>query len=211
MNLSGNLLFYDAILKYLLAEITGLLWNAAGKISWGFALLLLCAAIGCQRMPVSQLKTDKAEATPVLSPPIAPAQTAVAIDVSKLAYKSPAEFEQIFGKAVEVKAVKGDARQMPGEYRLYQTPNHPQGLSVHFYNGQALIFNLVLGEAQKSPGEALLKYFAIDVGKAAPVEKTQFLEKWRGKFNGVNFVTVYAMKERVEREDYKLLHAEVAK
>ena len=188
-----------------------MLWKADRIISLCFALMLSWALFGCQSVPVSQSNKAQVETAPVLSPPITSAQSAVAIDIPKMAYKSPAEFERIFGKAVEIKAVKGDNKQLPGEYRLYQTPNHPQGLSVHFYNNQALIFNLVLGEAQKSPSEALSKYFAIDVGKIAPVEKTQFLEKWQGTFNSVKFVSVYAMKERIEREDYKLLHAEVVR
>ena len=188
-----------------------MLKKAAKIIRLCFALSLLSAAIGCQTMPVSQSTEATGATPPVLAAPSPTPPIAVVVDVPKLAHQSPSEFERIFGKAVEVKAVKGDAGQMPGEYRLYQIPNHPQGLSVHFYNGHALIFNLVLGELQKAPGDALAKYFAIDVGKTAPIEKTRFLEKWRGQFSGVNFVSVYAMKERVERDDYKLLHAEVAK
>lgn len=176
-----------------------------------FALCVLLVAIGCQSAPDKQLNSVKIEPSPALAQPVNVPETTIVIDVPKFAYKSPAEFEQVFGKAVEVKSVKGDAKQMPGEYRLYRTLNHPQGLSVHFYGGKALIFNLVLGEPAKSPGAALSKYFAIDVKDIAPIEKTQFLEKWQGKFNGVNFTSVYAMKERIERDDYKLLHAEVAR
>jgi hypothetical protein len=180
-------------------------------ISLCFALWLLFVAIGCQSISDNRLNAAKVEPSPVSPLPSAVPETTIVIDVPKFAYKSPAEFEQVLGKAIEIKAVKGDAKQMPGEYRLYQMPNHPQGLSVHFYGGKALIFNLVLGESSKSTGDALSKYFAINVKDAQPIEKTRFLEKWQGKFDGVNFTSVYAMKERIERDDYKLLHAEVSK
>lgn len=185
-------------------------------ISWCVVWWLLWIASGCQKTSENQLNNTKIEQPSSATPSPTPAtafNSAVVIDVPRFAGKSPAEFAQIFGQALDIKAVKGDARsgRESGEYRLYQTPNHPQGLSVHFYGGKALIFNLVLGEPTKRPEEAFSKYFAIDVKNAKPIEKTQFLEKWQGKFNGINFISVYAMKERIENDSYKLLHAEVSK
>ena len=164
----------ESLLERLSAERTGLLKKSDKIIGLSFALWQMIVVTGCWSMPDNQFNAAKVESLPVSTLPSKAPEVTTVIDVPKFAYKSPAEFEQVFGKAVEIKQVKGDAKQMPGEYRLYRTSNHPQGLSVHFYGGKALIFNLVLGKAVKSPREALLNYFRLILEMLCQLKKISF-------------------------------------
>lgn len=132
------------------------------------------------------------------------------IDVPKLVNQSVERIEAVLGRATEKKTLEKKKPDAPDSYAMFKTAAHPNGLTVHFRNKKAAIFNLVLTGSVNSPREGLQKFFGINVGDAKPVEKTQFLEKWSGEFGGVKFANVYAYKERVENNDYKLLHAEVA-
>lgn len=133
------------------------------------------------------------------------------VDVPQMANRSPAEFDKIFGKPVQITEIKDNPAMMPGEFRLYSVSGHPKGLSVRFFKGQAKRFNLLLGEPQKSSKNALREVFKINVGEISPDKTSEPLsEKWKGKFNGINFVTVYAKKEKVTG-DFTMVHAEVGK
>lgn len=133
------------------------------------------------------------------------------VDVPNLANKSSAEFDKIYGKPLEITEIKDNPSLMPGEYRLYEIGGHPKGLSVRFYKDKAKRFNLLLGTSLKSSKDALSEVFKINVGQIPPDKKSETLsEKWKGKFNGINFTTVYAKREKVNG-DFTMVHAEVEK
>ena len=132
------------------------------------------------------------------------------VDVPKLANRSSTEFDGIFGKTIEITKIKDSPKMMPGEYRLYAVSGHPKGLSVRFFNDKAKRFNLLLGTPLKSSNEAIFEIFRIIVGSVKPDKISEPLsEKWKGKFNGIDFVTVYAKRE-IAGGDFTMLHAEVA-
>lgn len=179
-----------------------------------FFLALILVVNNCQSRLGNQPNLAKVETSK--PPPGSPSPNEnvalkIVVDVPKLSGLTAADLEKVLGKPKEVKTVADKNKKRLAEYRLYHLPNHPQGLTIHFYNGRAVVFNLVLGEAEKSATAALAKHFMIDVKNVLPIEKTPFLEKWQGKFNNVRFVSVYAMKERLENTDYKLLHAEIVR
>lgn len=131
------------------------------------------------------------------------------VDVPQMANKSPADFDKIFGEPVQITEIKDNPALMPGEFRLYTISGHPKGLSVRFFKGRAKRFNLILGETAKSSKDVLSKIFKINVGEISPDKTSEPLsEKWKGKFNGINFVTVYAKREMVT-DDFTMVHAEV--
>lgn len=133
------------------------------------------------------------------------------VDVPNLANRSSEEFDKIYGKPTEITEVKDNRAMMPGEYRLYKVEAHPKGLSVRFYKDKAKRFNLLLGTPLKSSNDALSEVFKINVGQIPPDKKSEPLsEKWKGKFNGINFTTVYAKREKVNG-DFTMVHAEVEK
>lgn len=133
------------------------------------------------------------------------------IDVPNLANKSSGEFDKIYGKPIEITEIKDNPAMMPGEYRLYKIEGHPKGLSVRFYKDQAKRFNLLLGKPEKSSKDAISGIFKINVGEIQPDKRSEPLsEKWKGRFNGINFVTVYAKREKLNG-DFTMVHAEVGK
>jgi hypothetical protein len=133
------------------------------------------------------------------------------VDVPNLANKSGEEFDKIFGKPLKITPIEDNPAMMPGEYREYQVEGHPKNLSVRFYKDKAKRFNLLLGTPLKSSEQALSEIFKVDVKNKNPDTKTEPLsEKWKGNFSGVNFVTLYAKREK-PGGDFTMLHAEIDK
>lgn len=113
-------------------------------------------------------------------------------EVLKLANKSTAELDKIFGKSQETKFIENG-----GEYRLYKTANYPKGLAVRFFGGKAKSFNLILEKPVPTSKEAIKQNFGIDVGNAVPTKdaKEPLSEIFRGTFGGVKFSKVSAKKQ----------------
>ncbi len=178
-----------------------------------FFIVLILLSLSCQN-PISDSgrKTNKNNE---ISPK--PEETVLAdkigkpkfVDVPNLANKSSTEFDKIFGKPLQITEIKDNRAMMPGEYRLYKVEGHPKGLSVRFYKNQAKRFNLILGTPLKASKDALSEVFKINLDGISPDKTSETLsEKWKGKFNGVNFETVYAKREKVNG-DFTMVHAEV--
>jgi hypothetical protein len=189
--------------------------NKFGKISLliiSFGLILLSLSCGNTDSEKTENKNFSVSETPqkeVSTEKVETRETPKFVDVPNLANKSPAEFEKIFGKPVQITEIKDNPAMMPGEFRLYNVFGHPKGLSVRFFRGQAKRFNLLLGEPLKSSKDALLGVFKINVGEISPDKTSEPLsEKWKGKFNEIKFVTVYAKREKVTGE-FTMVHAEV--
>ncbi|MEZ5427682.1 MAG: hypothetical protein R2747_15545 [Pyrinomonadaceae bacterium] len=130
------------------------------------------------------------------------------VDVPRLADKSAAEFDAIFGPPEKITEITDNPAIMPGEYRLYRVAGHPKGLSVRFYRDRAKRFNLLLGTPRKSSKEALLEVFKIDISGMKKVKGESLSEKWSGESSGIRFETAYAKREK-SGGDFTMLHAEV--
>jgi hypothetical protein len=180
-------------------------------IAWFIVLILL--SLSCQN-PISDSdrttnKNKEISPTPKEKVLVEKQVTPKFVDVPNLANKSSAEFDRVFGKPLQITEIKDNPAMMPGEYRLYNVEGHPKGLSVRFFRDKAKRFNLLLGKNLKSSKDALSEVFKIDVSGISPDKTSEPLsEKWKGKFNGVNFETVYAKREKVNG-DFTMVHAEV--
>lgn len=165
-------------------------------LSLSFAFFLLLASLGCQTR--SQTKTENpsnsnSSIQPSKSETIAePSAQRITIDVPKLADKSIAELDKVFGKPEESKSVKNG-----GEYRLYKIFGQSKGLAVRFFGGKAKSFNLILDKSFPTSKEVLKQIFGIDVGNSAPIKdaKEPLSEKYQGTFSGVKFTKVSAKKQ----------------
>jgi hypothetical protein len=163
-------------------------------LSSSFAFFLLFAAFGCQ-------STTKTENSNVVVNPAQPAQTpktspksepTIPVNVPKLAGKSPAELNEIFGAPQKFSSTVNF-----NEYRLYKIAGQSKGLAVRFERGKAWSFNLILDSPLPTSKEALKRAFNIDVGNFAPVKdaKEPLSEKYQGTFGGVKFKKVSAKKQ----------------
>jgi len=181
-------------------------------ISFGLILLSLsCGKADGENTENTNVSVSPSPQKEVSAEKVERRETPKFVDVPNLANKSPAEFDKIFGKPVQITEIKDNPALMPGEFRLYNVSGHQKGLSVRFFKGQAKRFNLLLGEPLKSSRNALSGVFKINVGEISPDKTSEPLsEKWKGKFNGINFVTVYAKREKVTG-DFTMVHAEVGK
>lgn len=181
-----------------------------------FFIVLIFSSLNCQNSDSERIQNNKQNENistnvKVEDRKIDNQETQNFVDVPKMANKSAAEFDKVFGKPLEITEIKDNPAMMPGEYRLYKMTEHPKGLSVRFYKDAAKRFNLLLGTPQNSSKDALSKYFRINVGEISPDKKSEPLsEKWKGNFNGINFITVYAKRENVN-SDFTMVHAEVVK
>lgn len=181
------------------------------RLKFFAVLVTLCFSASCQTAQKAETNVTKAEnPAPVASPPrkTETAQTFPIVEVPKFVGKSPAEFDNAFGQALETKPIKDPN---VGEYRVYKIPNHEKGLAVRFYGGKAKSFNLILSASFPTSKEALLKAFGIDTGNLAPKidNREPLSEKWSGTFNGVNFSNAYAKKQRPETSEFIFVLAEV--
>lgn len=175
-----------------------------------FAFFPSLVFLGCSSAP--ETKTEKPAVSTNSAPLAKPENTApkpgqtIPIDVSKLADKPIAEFDRVFGRAEESKAIENG-----GEYRLYKIAGQPAGLAVRFYKGRAKNFNLILEGSFPTSKEALKKAFDLDVGNSAPVKdpKEPLSEKYQGTFGGVKFKKVSA-KRRENGGGFIFVLAEVA-
>ena len=131
------------------------------------------------------------------------------VNIAALADKSHKEFDHVFGDATKVSPVRVNKKHMPGEYREYGILSHPKGLSVRFHKDKAKRFNLLLGAPSTSSADALMETFVIDVSKLKKVKGDPLSDTWKGKFDGVNFKTVYAKRDKAGG-NFIMLHAEVA-
>lgn len=149
--------------------------------------------VGCKSINEANSTQPHSLPSPTIKSEIA--QAAPIVDIPKLANKSTAEFDNIFGKPETAKSIK---EPRVGEYRVYKIPNHPKGLAVRFYGGKATSFNLILSKTFPTSKAALKEVFGIDVGDAPPKidPKEPLSEVWRGEFNGVKFAKTYAKRER---------------
>ena len=177
-----------------------------------FAALFFAVFIifGCQKTVDSNLaneQTPKPEPSKALAPK---PESASRIDVPKLAGKTAEELDKMLGKPEKITPATA-AKEIPGEYRLYKIEDNPKGLSVRFYKGKAVRFNLILAKPFASAADALRETFNIDVKNIPPtVEKGEPLSrKWQGEFGGVRFATVYAKKDKPDGQ-FVMVHAEIA-
>lgn len=178
----------------------------------GFIILLCLISFACEKTQQSNANKNATAATPKASETV---QTKSAeplrqtpIDVAKLADKSAAEIDGIFGRPEETKEIVIPKK---GEYRLYKIADEPKGLAIRFYGGRAKSFNLILSAPAATAKEALKKTFAIDVGNQPPIKDKQepLSEKWSGSFGGEKFSSVYAKREN-EKSGFVFVLAEVA-
>lgn len=133
------------------------------------------------------------------------------VDVPQLAGRPPEAFDLIYGKPLKVVPIRDNPALMPGEIREYRVAGHPKNLSVRFYQNRAQRFNLLLGRPAQSARRALDEFFRVDVGRR-PSDRSAarpLSEKWRGRIGGVDFVTLYAKREK-PGGNFTMLHAEVA-
>jgi hypothetical protein len=185
------------------------------RITLKISLVLILFSVGCQNSESvekaeTNINTD-VSSTPQEKVSDEKAQSAKFVDVPNLANRSAVEFDKVFGKPVKITPIENDSALMPGEYREYKVEGHPKNLSVRFYKDQAKRFNLLLGTPNKSSEQALSEIFKVDVKGAKPDTKTEPLsEKWKGRFSGVSFVTLYAKREK-PGGDFTMIHAEVVK
>ena len=177
------------------------------KVSSIPLIVLLCLTFSCQSAQENKLEV-KSESSPIITKTVEPKELKHSIDVSKLVNKSATELDKTFGEPEKITPA-AIAKEMPGEYRLYKMADHPKGLSVRFYKDKAVRFNLILGTPEKSASQALLKNFNIDVSKMTSVKGESLSETWKGNFNGVNFSTAYAKREKAGSE-FIMIHAEIA-
>ena len=165
---------------------------------------------GCQSAEESK-RSDLQNLVPAPSPTATPKnESATKADVPQLAGKSAEELDKILGKPEKITPATVQ-KEMPGEYRLYKLEGNPKGLSVRFYRGRAVRFNLILEKPFASAKAALLETFDIDVKNIPPtIEKSEPLsQKWQGEFGGVRFATVYAKKDKPDGQ-FVMVHAEIA-
>ena len=169
-------------------------------LSLSLTFSLVFAAFGCQsagdtKTGNSNISAGSVQSPKALNTPIKAEQT-IPIDVSKLAGKSVAELDKIFGAAQEASSAADG-----GEFRLYKLAGQSKGLAVRFYGGQAKSFNLILDSPLPTSKEALKQAFNIDVGNSAPVKdaKEPLSEKYQGTFGGVKFKKVSAKKQENDR------------
>jgi len=177
-----------------------------------FAALFYAASVffGCQKAEESKI-SDAPVSTPEIVRTSTPKPESKAkIDVPQLAGKSPEELDKILGKPEKITPATV-AKETPGEYRLYKTEGNPKGLSVRFYRGKAVRFNIILEKSFAAAKDALLETFNIDVKNIPPtIEKAEPLsQKWQGEFGGVRFTTVYAKKDKPNGQ-FVMVHAEIA-
>ncbi len=165
-------------------------------LNLSLTFFLLLASFGCQQVRETKIENPTNSNTsvqPSKSEAVAAkTEQTFAIDVPKLADKSIAELDKIFGKPAESKAFENG-----GEYRIYKIANQAKGLAVRFYGGKAKSFNLILDKTFTTSKEALKKTFGIDVGNSAPIKdpKETLSEKYQGTFGGVKFTKVSAKKQ----------------
>lgn len=160
----------------------------------GLAFFLSLVLWGCQSSP--EPRADNAAVPANAVPPVrledSPAKPpAVAIDVPKIADKSVAELDRLFGRPAEVKSIENG-----GEFRLYNVAGHSKGLAVRFYGGKAKSFNLIADQPFAGSKEALRRIFNLDVGDSAPVkgDNEPLTEQYRGVFGGARFKKVSAKR-----------------
>lgn len=172
-----------------------------------FILFLLLAASGCQSTTETKPENINNLVPLVTPPPVAEKTVQTnAIDVPKLADKSIAEIDKVFGTPDAAKSIDNG-----GQYRLYKIANQPKGLAVRFYGGKAKNFNIILDKPFPTSKEALRQVFGIDVGNSAPIKdpKEPLSEKYQGTFGGVKFTKVSA-KRQESGQGFIFILAEVA-
>lgn len=176
----------------------------------GLLLTALCLA-GCQKAENGDVNSNRSAAGNVKIEQPTPDRNEPqsAVNIYQFAYNSPEDIEEVFGKPLEIKKITDVKAQMPGEYRLYRLNNNDKGLSVRFYRGKAVRFNVFLPQKEASSAKALRETFGVDVGGAPRVPSEQFVEKWQGNFAGLNFTTIYAMKEKPSDKGFAMVHAEI--
>lgn len=177
------------------------------KLKFAAPFFVLPLLFGCQKAEdANNFNQASLKPTETIVPK---PESASRIDVPKLAGKTAEELDQVFGKPEKITPATV-AKEMPGEYRLYKISGNSKGLSVRFYRGKAVRFNLILEKPFASAQDALRQTFNIDVKNAPPtVEKNEPLsQKWQGGFGGVRFATVYAKKDTANGK-FVMVHAEI--
>lgn len=186
-------------------------------ISLGLILLSYgCGGAEPAAAPGSEVKTPPPIGRPAASetekqPPPSEEEIPGFVNVPQLAGRPPEAFDLIYGKPLKIVPIRDNPALMPGEIREYRVAGHPKNLSVRFYQNRARRFNLLLGRPARSARRALDEFFRIDVGRR-PADRSgawPLSEKWRGRIGGVDFVTLYAKREKPEG-NFTMLHAEVA-
>lgn len=182
---------------------------AKALFSW---LMIFCMFFaGCQS-PVRDSAPQPAPspaAAPSPPPAASEARPSVGkIDVPLLANKPPADLDKVYGPPEDVTPATIPSEK-PGEYRLYKVNGNSKGLSVRFYKGKVVRFNLFLEQPANSAKEALLQAFNIDIKDSKPYEIKDLSERYRGIFGGARFQTAYAKRGK-EKGGFVMVHAEAA-
>ncbi len=166
---------------------------------------------GCQKaaeIKVPEVETAQSPGIKNIekTPATAAANNLSKIEVTKLANKTAAEIDKIFGAPSEVKDIENG-----GKYHLYKSAEYPKGLAIRFYGDKAKSFNLILEKPFAGSKEVITKSFGIDVGGAKAIQdKTEPLsENYQGTFGGVKFSKL-AAKRQEKGKDFIFVLAEIA-
>ena len=175
----------------------------------GMAASLFQAKKSSSEAPPST-KSDEATPAPKVKPELDPRPI---IDITRLAGKSAAELQRALGKPVGLTKITSNQELMPGEYRDYKvdgalTVATPYGLTVRFFKGRAVHFTLDLQSFSDTPEKALL-LAGFDVRGAIPRIKASRATRWTGRFGGIDFTDVAAIKAGKD-QNYTTIQVEVA-
>ena len=141
----------------------------------------------------------RAEKLGVIEAPERVAEIAKSVpNITQLIGRTPAEVERIAGEAQARTEITNDPSQMPGEFREYEVYNSRLGLTVYgmmvrYHQGRAVHITVDLPDQFESAEEALLAV-GVDVRGTIPRVIAPMATRWIGKFNGVDFKDVAAMK-----------------
>lgn len=140
-------------------------------------------------------------------------QAEVAVNIPKLAGKSPEEVEKVIGKPTGCQEFTNKYQRVPGNYCEYKTENtaplvSPSGLTIRFNNNQAKNFVVDLKYPTDSEKEALTAV-GIDAKDNPATFSNPTAATWRGKLNGISFTDLIVLKQGPDRKKFTTISADI--
>lgn len=119
-------------------------------------------------------------------------------NITQLIGRTPDEVERVAGGTQARTEITNDSSQMPGEFREYEVRNSRLGLTVYgmmvrYHHERAVHITVDLPDQYASAEEALLAV-GVDVRGTKPRVVAPVATRWTGKFSGVEFKDVAAVK-----------------